>query len=196
MIINKTNIKLLLGESTSTYDTRIDMTIPSILDQIVEYCKNDFLKYNNYSNEFLYDDCSMVITSNTITLTTDLPLSEGDFIRLYGTAYNDGLYQIKSYSNGVISIEVIKTLRAETVTSGYIALVEFPTEFIGVIAKHMKETMQNEGNVKREKLDDGECEYFIPNDGADITKNNPSLFNKYRKVFKEYLFGGDCNGII
>lgn len=192
MVINLTNIKLLLGESSNSYDTRISMSIPSILDSITEYCKNDFLKYNNYTKQYLYDTCNMTITSNTITLDTHLPLAEGDFFRLYGTSYNDGMYQIKSYANGVINIEVTKTLRSEVVTSGYIALVEFPSEFTNVIAEHLKNTMQNEGNVKRESIDDGEYEYFAKVDGANIISSNASVFSKYRKVFKENLFGGGC----
>jgi hypothetical protein len=134
----------------------------------------------------------MVITSNTITLTTDLPLQEGDFFRLYGTSYNDGLYQIKSYVNGVISIEVTKSLRTETVTSGYIALVEFPTEFFDIISKHVKDTVISDSTIQREKIDDVEYTYFAKSGGSDVISNNASVLNKYRKVFREKLFGGDC----
>jgi hypothetical protein len=194
MQINTTNIKLLLGESSNTFDTRINMSIPSLLDQIIEYCKNEFLKYNNYTNLYLYDTCAMTITSNTITLTTSLPLAEGDFFRLYGTSYNDGMYQVKSYASGVINIEVVKTLRTETVTSGYIALVEFPSEFMGIIAEYIKDSVINDSDIQREKIDDVEYTYFQSNAGNDITSNNASILNKYRKVFKEKIFGGDCCG--
>jgi hypothetical protein len=192
MIINKTNIKLLLGESSSTFDGRIEMLIPSIIDSIVNYCNNDFIMRNNYSNEYVYDDANIVFTSTTITLTTELPISTGDFIKVYGTKYNDGIYQINSYNAGVITIESAKTMRNETITNAYIALMEFPSEFINVIAEHLKNTVQNEGNVKRESIDDGEYEYFAKVDGANIISSNASVFNKYRKVFKENIFGGDC----
>jgi hypothetical protein len=195
MIINKTNIKSLLGESNTTYDSMIDMLIPQLIDSIVSYSNNDFIMRNNYNNDYVYDDISMVFTSTTIALTTTIPISTGDFIRIYGTCYNDGIYQINAYYNGVITIESAKKMRSENISNAYIAIMDFPGEFLNIIAEHMKNTLLSDGNVKREKLDDSEIEYFA-NISADIVKNNASTLSKYRKVFKESIFGGDCNGII
>lgn len=189
MIINKANIKTLLGISVSTYDTQIDAIYPILLDQICSYCNNDFVKIN-WANYPVHRQCDLTTTSTTITTTTDVSLFVvGDFIRLYGTEYNDGLYQIKTNTGGVITIETAKTLRPET-GSGYIALIDFPNEFLNVIAKYIDTTIVNDSNVKREKVPDYEVEYFTPNDTSSYINKNSSILNVYRKVYKDRHIGG------
>jgi len=190
MIINKTNIKSLLGETSTTYDSMIDMLIPQLIDSIVSYCNNDFIMRNNYNNDYVYDDVAMVFTSTTITLTTTIPISTGDFIKIYGTCYNDGIYQVNSYYGGVITIESTKTMRSETITTAYIAIMELPSEILNIIADYIKDNVVNSSDIQKEKIDDVEITYFANGSNGDITSQNASKLSKYRKVFKECLFGG------
>ena len=185
MIINKDNIKTILGISGTDYDDQIDYLIPQILDQITQYCRNDFIKKS--AGLYVYDDCDVVIDSTTITLDTDLPLIAGDFIRLYGTTYNDDLFQVNSYSGGIITIENTKTMRAETTESIIISLVEFPSEFISLIGQYIKGNVVNDGQVKREKIYDTEIEYGLTQSTNDFVSQNTSFLSSYRKVYKDYL---------
>jgi hypothetical protein len=186
MKINKTNIKALLGITETTYDIQIDMLIPQLLDTICEYCRNDFLLYGR--NGYVYDNKEMVATANTITLTTSIPLSAGDFIRLYGTDYNDGLYQVYSYSSGVITIESSKEMKAETITSGYIALIDFPSNIITVVCDYIKNNIVRDGTVKSEKIDDTSIDYFAPFNSSSFISHNSTLLNNYRKVFRQSFY--------
>ena len=183
MTINKTNLKTLLGISATTYDNQIDMLIPQILDSICDYCKNDFLLAG--IDGYVYDNPDMTITSTTITLTTDLPILAGDFIRIYGTAYNDGLYQVKTYTGGIITIETQKTMRAETVTSAVIALIDFPIQILNVIAAYIKNDVVSDGAVKMEEIDDVRYDYFQPFNSLELFKQNASLLSPYKKVYRE-----------
>jgi len=191
MIINKTNIKKLLGESSSTFDNSIDMLIPSLIDSIINYCNNDFIMKSNYNNTYVYDSVSMIFTSTTITVATSIPITTGDFIRIQGTCYNDGIYQVNAYHEGVITIESVKTMRVESIDKAYIAIMDLPSELIHVISDHIKANIINDNDIQREKIDDVEYTYFASNASIDITSNNATILNKYRKVYKECLFGGD-----
>jgi hypothetical protein len=186
MKITRNNIKQLLGITETTYDTQIEMLIPQLLDTICEYCKNDFLLYGR--NGYVYDNKTMVATANTITLSTSIPLAAGDFIRLYGTNYNDGLYQIYSYSSGFIIIESTKELKPETITSGYIALIEFPSNLLNVICDYVRNNVMRDGTVKFEEIDDVRTDYFVPFNSDVFLTNNAASLNCHRKVFRQSFY--------
>jgi len=190
LTINKTNIKTQLNISVSTYDDRIDMTIPQILSLICSELKNDFIA-QGYSGR-IYDSGDLVFTTTTITYDTDeidITLSAGDFIRIYGTDYNDGLYQINSINSGVITIETSKSMKAEEV-SGYIALVRFPDEFLSLIADYIDQTIVQDSNIKKEKIDDVEIEYFNSMTLKDFFAQNSAKLYNYRRAFYEELYKG------
>jgi len=191
MIINKTNIKTLAGISVSTYDSKIDLLISSYLDQICEYCNNDFIARN--INGRIYQYLSSSITATTITLTTTLTLKAGDFIRLYNTDYNDGMYQIKTFTNGVITIESAKVMNIETVSNMMIALVELPISFINILISLIKAQTIYDSNISSEKLKDV-AEYTYFNRGSNDIRSYSNELGKYRLLYKQSydsLFGGD-----
>jgi hypothetical protein len=107
---------------------------------------------------------------------------------LYYTELNDGLYQVKTNTNGVITIETTKTLRAETVDNAYIVLIDFPIEFIGLIAQYVKDNVIKDGSIQKEKLDDAEYTYFSPSDISSFILKNSSTFNDYRHIYKYNLW--------
>lgn len=183
MLINKTSIKSRLGISTTTYDNKIELLIPSIIKKVCQYCNHEFI-FKNKVMGFVYDLTSMVFTTTTITLTTDLPLIAGDFIKIYGSVYNDDIYQVKTYTGGVITVETSKTMRPETKQSCYIALVSFPDDIFEVVAKAIDRLAIKELNVTKESIDDYSVDF---KDYSDIL----SELNNYRKVFSENIFERD-----
>ena len=187
MIINKANIKSVLGITNTTYDNQIDMLIPQLLDSIVDYCNNEFIKYSYISGK-IYDNCELVIDDTTITLNTTLTLKVGDFIRLRGTNYNDGMYQIKTIESGVITIETSKTMTDETINA-YIVLCYIPNIFVNVLAQYIKNSVVNDnGNVKKEQIDDTSIEFFAPYDTSNFVASNKYILNNYKKVYRDCIF--------
>lgn len=195
IIINKENIKTLISELTDTYDDIIDLLIPQLIDSICQYCNNNFILHNNLDKSYVYESKSMTFMSNTIAVTTTLPISTYDFILIRGTKYNDGIYQVHNYASNVISIGSTKLLRSETITSAHIALMDLPSEFLDIIAKYIKENIiDSSGNVQREKIDDTEYSYFQNSINNDIAIQNAVRLSKYRKVFKDCSFEDDDFG--
>lgn len=185
MILNKENIKIINGITTTEYDNIIDLLIPQLLEGMSFYCNNDFLYYS--AGLYIYDDTDLVIDSTTITLDTDLPLIVGDFIRLYGTVYNDSLYQVKSFEGGIITIETSKTMRTETISSAIIAMVKFPNDFLNIISGYIKSNVVNDGNVIKEKIHDTEIQYAGLYSNKDFIQQNKVFMLPYRKAFRENL---------
>lgn len=182
MSINKTNIKKILSITENTYNDNIDILIPILLESICNYCKNDFIAYNY--NGYIYESLYMSIEDYSIELDTSIPLKIGDFIRLYGTEYNDGLYQIKNYSDSIITIDSTKILRDESINA-FISLVEFPYSFNNIIAQNLKNNIVKDGNIKIESIDDVRVEYFVPYDENTFINQNKLILNNYRNVFRK-----------
>jgi hypothetical protein len=179
----------MLGITSTTYDTRIDNIIPIILERLSKVC-NRFFIYEN-SEGRLYDDCDMVISTTTITLNTDIPFQAGDFFRLFQTDYNNGLYQIKTVENGVITIETSKVLRVENVSHGIIALIDFPSEFIDVVSDYVtKQYVRGDKiGLSREKVDDYEANFK----DIDLVIDNRSIINNYKYTYLERFIINDTN---
>jgi hypothetical protein len=176
MAINKTTIKQFLGISSSDYDTQIDLLIPMMIEQLTEYCNDKFASNNNES-------VSMVFTSTTITLTTTLPLVIGDFFLIYGSKWNDGVYQVKTFTNGVITIESSKVMRPETIEC-QIDLCIFPQQFLQFVSDFTKTNIVQNNNISQETVDDYSVTYFTSGDIVQFVQKNSSSLNKFRKMYK------------
>jgi hypothetical protein len=176
MAINKTTIKQFLGISSSDYDTQIDLLIPMMIEQLTEYCNDKFASNNNES-------VSIVFTSTTIALTTTLPLTVGDFFLIYGSKWNDGIYQVKTYTNGVITIESSKVMRTETIEC-QIDLCIFPQQFLQFVSEFAKTNIVQNSNVSEETIDDYSIRYFTSSDVKQFVQKNSSSLNKFRKMYK------------
>lgn len=191
MYINKTNIKTSLGISGTDYDTRIDNIIPQILNAICNECKNDFLLEGKYGYVYEHDELEFVSPyiyyHNSVV---EYPIAVGDFIRIYDSEYNDGMYQVNAKAGGAtqssLKIESVKTLKDET-TSCFIALVQFPEEFLQLIADYINKYIINEINVKSEKIDDTQITYMSP---EEYIRGQSKILDNYRKVFADSLFKG------
>lgn len=185
MKINRNSIKNYLKLDIDIYDEQIDMSIDILLNQICSYCNNDFIK-KNYSNFYVYKNGLLEFSNDTITSATDLSIFEQeDYIRVYGTLYNDGLYRVE-YKDNNNTLIVNGDFKTETV-SGYIALVDFPNEFLAFIAKSIKNNVIENQTIKKEKINDAEIEYFEDN-FQEFYAFEKCLLNNYRKVYKDRFF--------
>lgn len=190
MIINKANIKTLLGITSTAYDTKIDACIPIVMDNIIESCNNPFLFKN--INGYVYNNASMTFTSTTLTLNThDISLDVGDWFRIHGSLYNDGIYQIKTIVGEVITIETSKNFRVETLRNGIIALMDIPSNLINVFCDYVNDEFVNvkHKGVVTEKIDDYSIQYGNRHIADYITRNNYILCN-YRNTYKDKILNG------
>ena len=187
MLINTTNIKAMAGISVSTYDARIALLIPQVLSDLQAYCRNDFIMDGNYG--YVYDGGTLVFTTTTITHDTDMTFAVGDFIMIYNSEYNNGMYQVKSIDGLELTIETSKTMRAETVTSGYIALIQFPDSFLNIMADYVNGTLVNDKNLKKEEIDDLKLEYFNGYDSRAFINQNSSVLKEFRQLYYKSIPG-------
>lgn len=185
MKINVSNIKKMINVNESTYDDQISYLIPQMIESICNYCNNDFIMYG--INGYVYEAKDMLLEEYKIDIVTSLPILSDDFVRIYGTEYNDGLYQVTNYEDDEITIDFTKELRNES-TNAIIALVNFPDIFINIIAKHVKSVIIMDGNVKSESIDDTKIEYFTQYNETDFINQNKLILNNYRSVFKRNYY--------
>jgi hypothetical protein len=181
MIISKANIKTLLNITSSSYDDRIEYYIPILVKNLVEHCNRHFVKKGNTG--YIYDNCDMVFTTTTCSLDTDITLVSGDFITFMETNYNDDIYQVKTYTGGVLTIESAKDFKIETVENAIIALLELPETFISIIAGYISNfIIKNKDCITSEKIDD----YSVTYDKVNVTtwlQNNAGILTNYRSPY-------------
>lgn len=144
MWITSTEIKSILGITSSTYDTRITTLMPLMKNWIVGYLNNEFevkRKYpvDYYDTRFNHKEIIYLFT-NTISFvasTKKIVDSESNFInagfranydiRVQDSQYNDKIFGISTVTAGEITLSSEETLTDEN--SGYytyLTLVQFP----------------------------------------------------------------------
>jgi hypothetical protein len=184
MRITLSNIKTLLDIANTTYDTKIALLLPQIIKNIVNYCKNPFLRRTVESIHSLI--ATFEDTGNTITLSDnlDFPLSTDDFIYIRLSDYNDGIYQVTSYTNQVITIKSNYTLRNESDSAITIYLCEIPDDILMLVCKILKKnfTIENTSGIKREEMPDYEIEYK-DSGSTYFDETDLKLLTNYRKVY-------------
>jgi len=188
MIISNANIKTLLNITSNDYDDRIEYYIPILVKNLIEHCNRHFVKKGNAG--YIYDNCDMVFATATCSLDTDITLVPGDFISLMETNYNNDIYQVKTYTSGILTIEQAKDFKAETVDNAIIALLELPETFISIIAGYISNfVVKNKDSIISEKIDD----YSVTYDSINITtwlQSNAGILTNYRSPY-EIKFRGE-----
>ena len=170
------DIKVLASEVDE--DT-MDILMPVAVNAICAYCNNDFVMRNN--NGYVTESVSMVFSGNTIIMTTTLPIISGDYIRVYGSLYNDGLYKIIGIDGTAYRIDKIS--RTETVICT-LALVKLPVQFTSIISAYITSIMNNTDNISSEQVDDVEYTYFKSGHNAFLSQNS-GLLNQYRNLYPD-----------
>lgn len=142
------------------------------MSEIVEFCNNYFILTDRVGN-FIYDSANVVFTSSKITYTSTIPFQQYDWIRIVGSSYNDGMYQISAISGNELTIT--DTLRTETIDC-IVALVKFPIEFLNLVSTIVKN--YNQQGVKSETLGDYSITY--------VSGETKQQFSRYRNLYNSF----------
>jgi hypothetical protein len=187
-ILSTTDVKTLIQETSTTYDTLIGMLLP--------VCLQDFFDYtNNYfdNNAVIIQGASIVASSSDRTLIIDgtnfstYSFQSGDEIRIRNSARNDGFYTAMTVSSATITVSsssdyvATYTLRNE---STYEALwtvnkIDVPWGIKPIVASMIKFKIEHTGGTPvSESLGD----YSITYGGSDYPESIVRSMNKYRLV--------------
>lgn len=183
MKINITNVKQYLDITDTKFDVKLQMLIQQSIATIINYCNQNFVVKNN--DEF----GTLNINSNgtiTIPMNTEQHYTVDDFIVIKGTDYNNGIYQIKTVENNVITVYETYSLIYEIASCTYNKAI-FPDEVFGIVCKMTYHSINPTNNqIKSEKLDDVTLEYFSNHQStsSELDKEDKNILNKYRYVYK------------
>jgi hypothetical protein len=179
--ITLSNIKTMLGLTDTTKDTKIQMLLPQVINAIANYCRNNFVLYEYETGSIVFG----TTTTYTITpsWTLDIPLEAGDWINIRGSKYNDGVYQVKTFVGGVITLETNNECRLETYSCG-ISICDLPKELLMVVCESIKANLSiRDKSVSIEKVDDNQYTYIQGYNGL-LLQSSVVTLNNCRKLFK------------
>jgi len=172
------DVKTLSG-LTDESDNKIELLTAIALDSICDYCNNDFVAKSLYGYTVEYRDA--VFSGTTITMSLEMDLVLGDYIRIHNTKYNDGLYRIIDIDGDIYTIN--KALRAETITIK-LGLVDLPKIFLSIISAYIKNI--GTSNIKSEEIDEVKYEYFQSGGSASFLTSNAPILNQFRHLYRSY----------
>ena len=118
MIATLDEIKTILSITDTTYDTFINIMIPVVQEEIVNYCSSRFTNqtFGVYSNALVF--VSDGIDYDYITGDFEnISFQVGAEIFIKNTKLNDGYYTIQSKTDEKIEVTSIGTMISETVSS-------------------------------------------------------------------------------
>jgi len=184
-------VKRILGITETTYDDRIDLAIPALVEQICISCKNYF--YAKNTNGYIYETLDMDLAGDTATCDFTLPFEAENFIVISGTAYNDGLYRIGSIldDNSGFVIENYKKFVEEEAIEATIFLCKIPFELVNLIAQHINSSIVlNNSNIQKKKIDDVEITYFKQENTKSLDFSDEyvkGVLKNYKKFYWEEI---------
>lgn len=180
MIATLAEIKTLLQISDTSKDDLINMLIPIVENDIIEYTNN----FKNGLKIITTTNCTFINESNTITVNNSF--LSGQMIYVKGSQLNDGVYTINSRTDTTLTINSLYTLQDEiidTVIEIFPLIIpkDIKLAFVSMINYKLSKTKDN---VKAESIGDYSATF---NNAADDTlngypKNIMKGLNKYRKI--------------
>lgn len=183
-MINRDEVKNYLNITVDTYDDQIDSTIITVLSKICTYCNNDFVT-SKTSDISTYDYKNATLLDDTITCDYTLPLAIGDWIRIYKSDFSDNFYMVSSTSTGSFTVDTKRMLKSET-NYIYITFVEWPEEFLDLVAQYINMSVVNTSNVKQEKFDEVSYTYHDKSITVDnFLSKNADILNQYRNLYRK-----------
>jgi len=185
VLTNKYRLKSFIQETSTTYDTLIDLLIPIVLDEIKERTNNTFLQ----STRYVFDDLiSFSTISNTISCNNtswdfSSQLRAGDIIHVNYSKYNDNYYSLSTVASSYILTN--ETLITESSDSGkrvLICRVDFPKDLEFIASNMINYQLKNINNkdVVSESLGDHSVSFGSNLGGYPEAIVKP--LTKYKKV--------------
>ena len=187
-LISRDEVKALVSDLNSdTYNTAIDTQIPIIEAFITDYCNYYFTRWEDgYKDDLTYFDASNLTFANsgstitdedsTVNFSTDHGLAVGDSIYIQGSRKNDGVYDIKTITDTVITVGDLYSLVNETTSNNYSVhffLIDWPKP-LKLLAAQMIEynilrKYNTDKNITAEKIGD----YSVSFGGNDSNTYTP-----------------------
>ena len=186
MKINITNVKQYLDITDTKFDVKLKMLIQQAIATIINYCNQSFVVKNNDEFGTLIFNVNGTITIPLNTINTANKFNADDFIVIRNSYFNNGIYQIQSIENNVLTLNETYTLNEE-VSSCIYNKTYFPDEIFGIVCKMTYHSINPTNNqIKSEKLDDVTLEYFSNNQSTSsvLDKEDKNILNKYRMLYK------------
>lgn len=119
-VITQAEAKTYLQIGTTDYDSLIDTFIPTVQEDLCEITHNDFLLRDVYNvgSDFVFAHSTSsadTITDGSSDFTHDSrPDFKSDFdLIVYGSAYNDGKYEVDTVTSNIITFTTTCALVAE-----------------------------------------------------------------------------------
>lgn len=185
MIATLSEIKALLGITSTTNDTRIESNIPLIEQAICNHCRNDFIdKRNGVFTVKVYGTITVSESAKTIELPTSHDFIAGDDIRIYGSIRNDGAYRIDSVNSNTLTIDSVYSLKDDE-SVALVLKVNYPIDLKTIVANIVSYNINDkiDKTMKTEKIDD--YSYTMSDNINGYPSSLTNGLNNYRKLYKE-----------
>lgn len=189
ILIDTSSVKFLTGITSTNYDDLIPTYESIILDDIVNYTQNYFLKSTQYylDNKIRFLSSGVIFCDNTSVNFTDFLMTNSIF-HISNSIFNNGYFSCSGNSSLILSsaIYVNEVINNENSTSSKLILlmkVEFPKDLYLIASRMIKHLVlsQDSDNIKSESLGDHSITYAdIGNNSYPISVTNG--LKKYRKV--------------
>lgn len=135
VLTNSSRVKTLNGITSTEYDAYIELTIPMIIDDIKNYCKNTFAQKGRYvydSNMSFSSANSEVIPSSTSDNFQEEFIA-GDTIYILGSNFNDGFYSLGTVNTTSLVVNESFVTESTNVNT-IIYRVDFPSDIEKIAA--------------------------------------------------------------
>jgi hypothetical protein len=180
MIATLTEVKTILGITTTDKDVHFTGLMPVVQDDIIQYLNNYFLIDVYYDSRTISFSASSILDSANGFISNGL--INGN-VYVSGTRYNNGLYTVSNVTAGTLTVG--ETLITESAGDKVrITVVQFPQSlkkaFADMLSWSVNQTQDIYG-IKTETLPDG---YKIEYDTTLVgyPKSVVSQLNRWRKV--------------
>ena len=185
VLVATSYVKLYTGIITTDYDYLIENLVPTVLEDIVEYCNNNFVN----STQYWRTDKISFSSNSTITISdTSMPLDyywkSGDKILVLGSIFNDGYYSISTVASSSLSIN--ESISSESSSTGKIFSlhkVDYPKDLPVIASRMIKHTITtlDDSNIASESLGDYSVSY-VEVGANSYPQSIIKGLDKYRKI--------------
>lgn len=185
VLTNKYRLKTFIQETSTAYDTLIDMMIPVILEDIKEYTNNTFLE----STRYVFDDLisfstdTNKISCNNTSWDFSSQLRAGDIIHVNYSKYNDNYYSLSTVASSyILTNEILITESSDSGKRVLITRVDFPKDLEFIASNMINYQIKNINNkdVVSESLGDHSVSYGSNQSGYPEAIIKP--LRKYKKI--------------
>lgn len=195
MIATRAEVKefLQIPALTTTYDTLIDSLIPVTQEWLFDYCNNwfevgtDTLYLTSITISFSDSDPDTILDSDNNFVNAGFV--DGMHIRIKGSLYNNGVYEVDTVVAGTITLVSTETLTTEDQAQNVtITVVNFPQGlklgFKAIVGEELKADFTAGEKVLSENVGNTTFSYGGSKVKGSYPKELLSLLSPYKRPVK------------